>query len=328
MKLYLGQFQEWVKKKNKNIPEVTPGIIEDYRVFLVHTYKKRNGGKLKMLTVLSMLNVLNVYFKYLVKEKCIFLDPTRELVFPKRKDYLPKRILSESEIEILLNQPDDSPLGIRNKSILELFYSTGIRRQELCNLNVSDVNLRDQILHLRETKTRHDRLVPFGQKAKEALERYLTEARYPLIHVQVEEAFFLSQGGRRIFSHNINTMMKKYAKRMGLEGCLGPHCLRHSCATHMLVNGAGIKEVQMILGHKKIRSTQRYTHLNPKDLRTVVNRCHPRERMSKKKQTSRGEGGDLSAYKEDTRKFQNLVLFNRLTKMKDKFEIKPYIRKT
>jgi integrase/recombinase XerD len=196
------------------------------------------------------------------------------------RDYLPKNILTQQEIIHLLQLPNlNTPIGIRDKAILELLYSSGIRRTELVNLDLYDANLRDQTLHIRQPKNKRDRIIPFGDKAAESIEKYLLSSRPKLTQSHNEKSLFLTQYGRQIKRHSLNYIIKLYSDKMKLDRRITPHCIRHTFATHLLQNGANLATIQRLLGHTRLKTTQIYTRISPEDLRQTIKQYHPRGRI-------------------------------------------------
>ncbi|MBU1043709.1 MAG: tyrosine-type recombinase/integrase [Candidatus Omnitrophica bacterium] len=280
IEIYLNQFYLWLcENRKEQINQVSRITIQAYQKYLCCEYLKKNGQKLCQLTILAKLSTLRKYFRYLVKQKEVLLDPTINIELPRSRDYLPKDILTMQEAENLLDLPDKTILGIRDKAILELLYSSAIRRKELCDLELYDINLKDKTIHIRTPKNRRDRIVPIGNKAKEAIERYLLTSRVLLTKNTKEKAVFLTFTGKRIRKETLNYMVKKYSKQMKINKKITPHCLRHSCATHLLQNGSNLVIIQKILGHSRISTTEIYTRIVPEDLKLAINKYHPRWRM-------------------------------------------------
>jgi integrase/recombinase XerD len=279
--IHIGQFNLWLLDNNiKDIREVTSNIIYNYQLYLTNTHRRKDGMNISSLTVLSKLSSLRKYFQFLQKQKFILLDPTLNLELPKMRDYLPKNILTQQEIIHLLQLPNpNTPIGIRDKAILELLYSSGIRRTELVNLSLYDANLKDQTLHIRQPKNKRDRIIPFGDKAAESIEKYLLSSRPKLTQSHNEKSLFLTQYGRQIKRHSLNYIIKLYSDKMKLDRRITPHCIRHTFATHLLQNGANLATIQRLLGHTRLKTTQIYTRISPEDLRQTIKQYHPRGRI-------------------------------------------------
>ena len=278
--IYLDQFNLWLtEEKNTEIKQVTLSTLRSYQNYLTNDYRKNNGKKLSKLTILAKLLTLKKYFNYLLKQKEILLDPSLNIELPNKRDYLPKNILTQEEAEHLLTLPDKSIMGLRDKAILEILYASAIRRKELCDLDLYDINLKDKSIHIRTPKNRKDRIVPIGDKAKQAIENYLLTSRVKLAKNIKEKAVFLSYTGRRITKETLNYIVKTYSKKMRLDRNITPHCLRHSCATHLLQNGSNLRIIQMILGHSRITTTEIYTRIVPEDLKSTIHHYHPRNKI-------------------------------------------------
>lgn len=288
--LYLEQFRTWLQAKSvDDIRQVTPTTIMDYQLYLTE-YKKSNGQNLHPLTMLSKFSVIRGYFSYLIKRRDIFLNPTLDVEMPKVGRYLPKNILTQDEAKRLLQLPEDDLMGIRDKAILEILYSAGIRSGELRKLDIYDVNLHDKLVHIKNPKNKKDRIVPTGEKAKAAIEEYLSKSRPRLARISSadpkENALFLSQYGKRMSKGSIPYILRTYSKKMSLGKRITPHCLRHSFATHLLGNGAQLPTIQKLLGHTRIKTTQIYLQIAQPDLKKTIKDCHPRGRIKTLNQPS------------------------------------------
>jgi len=218
------------------------------------------------------LIAIKVLFKFLKREGIVKENTALFLDTPKLWQTIPT-ILSVDEIDTLLAQPDVShPIGLRDRAILELLYSSGLRVSELCNLLIYSVD--DQYVRVFG-KGRKERLVPLGKKALEAVDNYLTHARC-LYDSKVEQHLFLTRQGKPIDRIGVWKMVKKYASKANLHKTISPHTFRHSFATHLLDNGADLRIIQEMLGHAHISSTDRYTHVSSAQLQNAFQRCHRR----------------------------------------------------
>jgi integrase/recombinase XerD len=186
--------------------------------------------------------------------------------------------LSEGETEKLLGVSDiTTPLGIRNRTILELLYATAIRNTELRELRIDDIDLERQELFVARGKGGKSRRLPLGEEAAAWLEDYLLNARPALLGPASGELVFLSAGGRQLDRGRLSILVRKTATACGLDKHVTPHLLRHCCATHMLRRGAGVRQLQAMLGHSDLSTTQRYTRIEISDLHKTVSKYHPRE---------------------------------------------------
>lgn len=223
-------------------------------------------------TISRRLIAIKVFFRFLKMEGHVSHNPSLCLDSPKLWQLIPN-ILSLEEVELLLKQPSlSSPLGVRDKAILEVLYSSGLRVSELCGLDLYDVN--DDFIRVLG-KGRKERLVPIGKKAIIALDHYLNDFRDRQKSAE-QNALFLTKNGRRIDRIFVWKMIKHYARKGGIEKRIFPHTMRHSFATHLLDNGADLRVIQELLGHADISTTDRYTHISHQKLQEAFTTCHPR----------------------------------------------------
>jgi len=213
------------------------------------------------------------------------INPALNVEYGKMVRILPKNIVTEKEARSLLSAPGDTWQGARDQAILELLYGSAIRRGELLKLDIADVNLAERIVHLRDTKNRRDRMVPIGKKASLAIKKYIT-ARREMAGDYPQRALFLGvREGKRLYKKVLDNIIKKYVKKTALSKKITSHSFRHSCASHLLKNGANLRIIQQILGHQRISSTEIYTRVVVKDLEDVIKKYHPscrRKQLNKK----------------------------------------------
>ena len=241
----------------------------------LETYR---GRPLAPATQKARLTCVKNFYRYLLQNGYLLYDPAAALSLPKLPKQLPKGILSKKEMGRLLSQPDlETPLGIRDRTYLELLYATGIRVSELCNLTLNDLDLSRRELRINRGKNAKDRIVPLTEAACDYLELYLTEAR-PQLAAAGQQILFVSKNGRKMHYTTVSKLVKNYGQKAGLSKKVSPHSLRHTCATHLLKGRADIRQIQRLLGHESIAATQRYTKVEINDLKRVLKRCHPREK--------------------------------------------------
>jgi integrase/recombinase XerD len=231
-------------------------------------------------SVARLLVSLRSFYRFLLREGQIDKDPTAKLGSPKPARSLPKAI-SVEDVAAMLDRPDDRPLGLRNRAILETLYGAGLRISELVGLDVDDVDLDVGSVLVRSGKGSKSRVVPLGRKASNALHRYLSGIRGELLkHSRGGDAgaMFLNARGGRLSRQGCWKILKGYAREAGLGDRVSPHTLRHSFATHMLDAGADIRVVQELLGHASLSTTQVYTLVSDRRLREVYLSAHPRAR--------------------------------------------------
>ncbi len=240
----------------------------------------KNDHEYASATVARKVAATKSFFRYLVDHGLVREDPSATLDSPKVRKYLPTAI-SEEEVERLLRAPADSETdrGLRDCALLELLYATGMRVSEVVALDVADVDLSDGSVHCSNHvgKTR-ERMIPIYRRAAEALGAYLERSRDKLLrNGQADEsALFLNHRGHRLTRQGLWLIIKKYVESAGISAPVTPHTLRHSFATHLLNGGADVREVQGLLGHANVSTTQVYTHISQERLREVYDEAHPR----------------------------------------------------
>lgn len=237
----------------------------------------------------AYVSAIRRFFAFLDKRSVILRNPAEHIRAPRAKR-LPRTKLSRNQVQQLLETPSPtSTLGVRDRAILETFYGTGVRLSECVRLDVSDADLQGRTLWVRDGKGRKDRLVPIPGQTAKALERYASDARPYLVHDPMEQAFFLSQNGRRLSPPSIQAKLRDYGKAAGVPHRVHPHVLRHAYATHLLERGADIRHIQELLGHSFLQTTALYTQVEPKDLRKVMKKAHPRERTRRRRKKGKGK---------------------------------------
>jgi integrase/recombinase XerD len=258
--------------------QITRPVLETFQRWLWR-YQKPNGQRLGWSTQREHLSGLKDWFRWLIRQNVLLANPASELEMPRPERRLPKEVLTLAEMDRLLAVPDTAdPLGVRDRAMLELFYSCGLRRVELCRLELSSFTSDRRTLHVRG-KGNKDRVVPVGLRAVYWLERYLTETRPRLCLDTRTQALFLTGYGGAFNPDVLSRMVTAWLKQAGLtrRGCC--HILRHTCATHMLENGADIRYIQQLLGHESLESTAIYTRVSIRQLQEVHTRCHPSARL-------------------------------------------------
>jgi integrase/recombinase XerD len=227
-------------------------------------------------SVIRMVSSLRKFYRFLLETEQITIDPMQQVDSPKKQQHLPQ-VLSQAEVKRLLAVPDTTTaLGIRDRTILEVLYATGLRVSELTHLKLAELHLS---LGLIQTLGKGDkeRLIPIGDVAIEWIKRYLETSRPTFLKAgQSEPILFLNHYGRPFTRQGIWKNLKQMVRAAGIEKDITPHTLRHSFATHLLENGADLRVVQELLGHADISTTQIYTHVSQKHLREVYDRYHPR----------------------------------------------------
>ena len=278
----IHRFISWCDERGLDKPQdITRPILERYQRHLYH-YRKHNGQPLSISGQLNMLLPLQAWFKWLTKQNHILYNPASDLDLPVRPKALPKGLLSISQIEQLLNSCDAStPDGIRLRAMLEVMYSTGMRRFELAGLQRHDVDTERGAVMIRQGKGAKDRLVPMGDRACAWVNKYLGEVRPVLASNQLaiktvdEYTIFLDDDGQGLQPGRVGDVVKRQMLIAGIDVPGSCHLLRVACATHMLENGADIRFIQSLLGHAKLDTTQIYTLVSLAKLKEVHNATHP-----------------------------------------------------
>lgn len=272
LKVFIGWCQE---RELTDAAQITRPILESYQCWLWR-YRKANGNPLGTSTQRARLSTLKDYFARLTRQNVLLSNPASELEMPRMEKRLPAEALSEREVALLMSVPDlRDALGVRDRAMLEVFYSCGLRRSELAHLELHDLNAERRTLMVRQGKGRKDRVVPIGPRALRWCERYLREARPRLSLDTREKALFLSGYGEAFNPDVLSRMVSAFMAKAAIEKKGSCHLLRHTCATHMLEGGADIRYIQQLLGHEKLETTAIYTEVSIKQLQAVYERCHP-----------------------------------------------------
>ena len=273
---HVRRFIGWCDERGLTHPnQVTKPILERYQKYLFYYRQEHNGKPLAVRTQNMYVTSVRQFFKYLTQQNYLLYNPASELLMMKEPKHLPV-VLSEEEVERLIDQPDtNDALGIRDRAILELFYSTGIRRLELCRLQLQDLSFSRKTVFIRQGKGGKDRLVPVGQRALRWLEHYVTKVRDQLLLSTDESTLFLSDYGDAFRDTKLGDKVKRYMKQAEINVPGSCHLLRHAMATHMLENGAEMRYIQAMLGHANLSTTQLYTHVSIRQLQHVHEATHP-----------------------------------------------------
>jgi integrase/recombinase XerD len=261
----LGKLSRWTDKNGFDLLTLTSRDLREWLIDLAAEKLSENSKR-------RIISAIRGFYKFLMFEGHASANPAEDLVAPQKGVYLP-RFLNQSEIETLLHAPDTATeRGLRDRAILELMYSSGLRVSELVNLRINDIDLDGGILTTigKGSKTRR---VPVGSSAVEWMRKYLA-ARQKYENTQVCNCF-VSSHGRPLTRQALHAFIREYAEKCGFSG-VSPHTLRHSFATHLVQNDADIRSVQQMLGHADISTTQIYTHITSKHLQRTYERFHPR----------------------------------------------------
>jgi len=288
---YIEQFSNSLKAERDVSPHTLKAYTEDLKEFLPFTDKKPQDidnldirgflaslhhRKLKKSSIARKLATIRSFFKYLHREGYVKKNPAKLVSSPKIPKVLP-RFLTIDETFSLMDAPQgDTFKATRDKAILELLYSSGLRVSELTSLDISDLDVKESLVRVKG-KGKKERIIPVGSKALDAIKNYLPE-RISL--KKKSRALFLNNRGGRLTERSIRRILLEYSRMINLKGHLSPHTLRHTFATHLLHGGVDLRSIQELLGHSSLSTTQKYTHVDIVHLMDVYDKAHP---MAKKK---------------------------------------------
>lgn len=275
----LGKFLDYLEAQGiTHIDGITKDVVRTYQVELYQSINKK-GSPNTISYQNTMLSAVKQFLHFLKEHDHIVSDPARDIRFAKEPKRLPRGVLTPSEARRILHAPDTkSVIGYRDRTILEVLYSTGIRKDEINNLTIADVDYTDGFLRVNDGKGKKDRVVPLGRIACRYLENYIETVRPELIRDPYNNHLFLSLRGNKLSKNVVWELIKNYAKAARIKKNVHPHTFRHTCATAMLKNKADLRVIQELLGHASLNSTQIYTHISITDLKEIHKKCHPRER--------------------------------------------------
>ncbi len=246
----------------------------------VSTCTNSKGKQYSIMAQNLHLTAVRRLFHFLRMTGEVDHDPTGDIEYARAPKQLPKDILSEAEMRKLLTQPDGfTPIGVRDRAIMEVLYSTGIRRTELQNLDINDISMDTRTMRVTG-KGDKQRVVPFGRIAGEWMRQYLLMSRSVYVKEKSGDAMFLSVRGDRIGKQGLKHIIDRYAQKGGFKKRITPHTFRHSCATHLLDHGADVRHIQELLGHDKLSTTAIYLRVSIGKLKEVHAQCHPRDMVS------------------------------------------------
>lgn len=264
----LKLFSKWLQKQGKTLTNSAPSDIQQY---LAERYSKQYSSR----STARFLSSARKFYRYLLQSNQIKVDPTQQIESPKIQPPVPKS-LSEDEVDNLLSQPDlDTALGLRDKAMLELLYSSGLRITELISVEMNQIGFQQGVMRVIG-KGNKERIVPIGEEALQAIAQYIRHGRAELGNEKVSDWLFLSTRGQRMTRQTFWHRIKFYAKTAGIRKHLSPHTLRHAFATHLLNHGADLRTLQMLLGHSDLSTTQIYTYVAKERLKQLHSQHHPR----------------------------------------------------
>jgi len=271
----LYQFDGYMQKNHANIANSGKTGLTKIDHNIVRSYLSTLFGKNNPASIARKLASLRSFFKYWIKEGVLSANPAKDVATPKVPKRLPK-FLTVDEVGTLLSSPTSTDiLALRDKSMMEVMYASGLRVSELVGLDTDHVSLGEGVVKVLG-KGRKERVVPIGQKAQTALATYFARREELLDKSHPSKAVFLNRQGERITPRSVERMVQKYLRISGIQKEVTPHVLRHSFATHMLNSGADLRGIQELLGHTSLSTTQKYTHVSVDKLMDVYEKSHPK----------------------------------------------------
>ena len=274
------RFLDWLGQAHPDaeLPHLRPAHLEGYQVYLAELRRPRDGA-LAWGTQAEYLGALQSFFAWARARRLLRHDPAVRLTLPRRPVQLPAAVLTHLEMERVLRQPRTSTaLGLRDRALLELLYSTGLRRAEAARLRLGEVDGARGVVMVRAGKGQRDRVVPIGRRALRWVSRYLRASRPKLVQGPDPEWLFLSRRGTSLRLNRLSERVTRYVRGAGIGKHGSCHLFRHTMATVLLEGGADVREVQEMLGHTNLATTARYTHVAIGRLQAVHARAHPAER--------------------------------------------------
>ena len=302
---HVAVFLEWLEKETDvgDLGEVTPEVLSSYQTALLGMERTRpgkrkatelknaaapaaapeapaaDGGRLSTSTQHARLSALRSFFGFLAREGKLLVDPSASLVLPKKRRSLPRSLLTPKEaLKLVESIETKTPMGHRDRAVVEVLYATGIRNAELRGLTLADFDAEAGTLFVRAGKGGKDRVLPLGPVVTAIVSDYVQLARPKLAKRSGVTSLFVSNHGWPLWPASIVRIVDLAARRAALEKTVRPHRLRHACATHMLQGGADVRHIQRLLGHSSLSTTEVYTRVEIGDLKAVHKRFHPRER--------------------------------------------------
>jgi len=286
--IYLRRFIRWCDERGlQNPQEITKPILERYQRHLF-LYRQPNGQPLSVSGQMGYLTAIRAYFKWLTRANHILYNPASELDLPKMNKRLPKVTLTIDEAETVLNQADiTTTAGLRDRTMMEVLYSTGIRRKELTNLQTTDIDINRGIIMIRHGKGDKDRMIPIGERAISWIIKYLNESRPELVIGLSDNMLFINSHGKAIGTTWLSRVVSKYFKLADIGKQGSCHTFRHTMATLMLENGADIRYIQSMLGHANLETTQIYTKVSIRKLKDIHTATHPAKNQKQSESESK-----------------------------------------
>ena len=294
--VYLRYFIQWCDERGiTKPPDITKPIIERYQRYLFMYRKERDGEPLSTRSQHVRVAPIKAWFKWLARQNYILYNPASDLDLPRLERRLPKNILTVAESETIINQPNTlTPTGVRDRAILETLYSTGMRRMELINLKLFDIDTERGTVMVRQGKGKKDRMIPIGERALKWIDKYQVEVRPSLTMPDDEGTLFLTHLSQAFTANRLTQMVREYIDQADIGKRGSCHLFRHTMATLMLENGADVRFIQAMLGHVSLETTQIYTQVSIRKLKDIHTATHP-AKMTRTRQPEQAAEPDEDA---------------------------------
>lgn len=277
--LCLGVFRRFLEQRTiTDIQTVTTATLTEFQRWLYYQ-PTRQGNARGVGDQNRTLAAVKSFFRFLKNEGVVVRDVAEAVEYAREPQTLPRNVLTPQEAKRILDTVDITTiLGYRDRTILEIFYATGLRRSELCQLQIQDADLEEGLLRINGGKGAKDRVVPLGRIACQFIETYVKGVRSMLLKAGATDRLFLSHRGKPLDPDSVRKLVLKHAKLAGVKKHMTCHVWRHTCATHLLKNRANLRHVQDLLGHRSLATTERYLRLTIADLKEAHRKFHPREK--------------------------------------------------
>lgn len=281
----LRNFISWCEERGvAEVHEVLPAHLDRYQKYL-YQCRRKNGEAVSFAGQSQQLSHLKLFFSWCVKKRLLQYNPASEVELPRSEKRLPRYVLTQNEAERVLGAVDlkeEDGTGLRDRAVLEVLYSTGIRRLELTNLKIFDLDFERGIIMVRLGKGKRDRVIPIGSRAMYWVKKYLSEAR-PLHVVEPDpKNIFLTVQGQQIHEDYLSDIVRRYVEGSGISKKGSCHLFRHTMATLLLENGADLRAIQAMLGHANTKATEVYTHVGIKRLKDIHEALHPGAKLERR----------------------------------------------
>ncbi len=271
----LTQFFRFLEGRFPGIMGDGKKVIKNVDVAIVREYMGKMFGICKPSSMARKLATLRTFFQYCMRQGLITSNPAKEIATPKVPRRLPK-FLTVDEMMALLESPSPADaVGLRDRAMMEIMYSSGLRVSELVGLNFGDIDFEQRTVRVMG-KGQKERIVPVGGKALQAAQSYAANRRFPVSEEGEHRALFLNRQGGRLTARSVERAIEKYIKKCGIQKNVTPHVFRHTFATHLLGAGADMRGIQELLGHASLSTTQKYTHVGIEGMMQVYDRAHPK----------------------------------------------------